>query len=271
MKWLETLLYGIVSGFSEFLPVSSRAHQLLIGRLTGLGDRLPLLNMMVHISVFIAVYFECRNLIMRLKRDRAMAGRRGRSVRPNGLYDIRLIQSASIPMVILLVLYAFIGNADTLLHTALFLIVNGAFILISEHMRHANKSARYMTALDGIILGVCGGLSALPGLSRSGAVISYSVARGAGKENAVNWSLLLSLPALAVLTVLDLYMMISGGIEPIRFVEFLLYIPASAVAFIAGVAAIRFLRFLTVRMDFSGFAYYSWCIALFSFVLYLIV
>ena len=60
MSFLESLIYGLVSGLSEFLPVSSLGHQALMLRLFGLGNREPGRDVFVHIGILVALISACR-------------------------------------------------------------------------------------------------------------------------------------------------------------------------------------------------------------------
>lgn len=270
MNWLRAVLYGLISGFAEFLPVSSKAHQMLFAKLFGMDGHMPVLNLFVHLAALLALILYCSPTLMRLKR-RTSTHRRPGARRVHSVdYDYRLIKTATVPLVILLSLnLSSIGSAN-LVYPAVFSIISGVLIFVSEHMRHANKDARLMTGLDGILLGISGGLSFLPGMSRNATVISYGLARGADRNHTINWALLLGIPALIVLLLCDLAAILSGSGEPVTFVIILQYILAAAAAFGGGYGGIRMLRFLAVRTDFTGFAYYSWGMALFALILYLV-
>ena len=56
MSWLESLIYGLVSGFSEFLPISSRAHQDLMLLLFGVEGHDPIRDMLVHATMLFSIY-----------------------------------------------------------------------------------------------------------------------------------------------------------------------------------------------------------------------
>ena len=273
MQWIQSVVYGLLSGFTEFLPVSSNAHQILFRELFGM-EFCPLLDLFVHLASLFALLIGNRTVLVRIQREKLRYRRMRRSRNPrsaaSALYDSRLVMTATIPMMIVLLLqYVTISTVKTPL-MVLFLIVNGIIMLVPEHMRHANKNAQSMSGLDGIFMGLFGGLSALPGISRNGAVAAFAVARGADRQCAVDWALLLSIPALIVLVVLDLTAIISTGVGEISFVIVLSYIMAALAAALGGYLSIRLIRFMAVHLDFSGFAYYSLGVALFSFVLYLI-
>lgn len=274
MSLLQSVFYGLISGFSEFLPVSSQAHQAILLRLFGADVREPLRDLLVHISVLLALLTGCRAMISRIQREKSLLsrGRRGRRNITASTYELRLVRSATLPMLLVLLIYISTRTMESSMTAlALFLTINGIILIIPEHCRQANKDARSMTGFDGILIGIFGGLSALPGISRIGAITSYGLLRGADKQCVINWALLLSVPALVLMSIVDLIFAFVSGVGPISFVIICGYILSAAAAYLGAYLSIIFIRFLTVRSGYTGFAYYCWGAALFAMILYLIV
>ena len=270
MSWLRTIVYALISGFTEFLPVSSRAHQQLYMKLFGMDGSMPVLNLFVHLAELCVVLMCSWPILSRFKRNQNNRRRPGSRRVHMVDYDSRLIKTAVLPMIILLALNFTPVSAGSLLFLAVTSAIGATIILVSEHVRHANKDSRHMSGLDGIALGIFGGLSFLPGISRVGSTISYSVARGAERKHAINWAILLSVPALIMLIVGDFVMIFSGGAEGISFVTIVQYLLAACGAFCAGYGGIQVLRSLSKHVDFSGFAYYTIGATLLSLFIYLI-
>lgn len=272
MSLLQSVLYGLISGFSELLPVSSQAHQAIMLRLFGADAREPLLDLLVHLSILFALFTGCRSLISRLQRERGLESRSRRRNKSAGTYELRLIRSAALPMLLVFLIYISTRRYENnMTKLALFFVINGIALIIPEHSRQANKDARLMSGLDAIVMGVLGGLSALPGISRIGAISSYGLLRGADRQRVTNWALLLSIPALALLCMIDLVLIFVSGVGSITFLTIVGYILSAGAAYLGAYLSIIFIRFLTVRSGYSAFAYYSWGAALFAMILYLIV
>lgn len=270
MGWLITIVYALLSGFTEFLPVSSKAHQLLFTRIFGMEANVPVLNLFVHLAELAAVLMCTWPMLSRLKRSQNHRRRPGNRRVHIIDYDNKLIKSAAMSMLILLLLCFTDLSKGSLVFLAVTSLIGGGWTLITEHMRHANKDSRHMSGLDGIALGIFGGLSFLPGISRNGAIIGYSVARGAERKNAINWAILLSIPALMLLILGDFTSIFSGAAEAISFGIIVSYLLAAVTAFFAGYLAIQLLRFMANKIEFIGFGYYSFGIALLSLFIYLI-
>jgi undecaprenyl-diphosphatase len=276
VSFLESLLYGLVSGIAEILPVSAQAHQALLLKIFGLDSRQPLIDLAVHMAVLLAIFTACYSFIAKLRRDmRAASNRNRRNMRqmnPQSIYDMRLLRTAVLPLCIGLFFYLVLGRLETaMLWLVLFWVINGLVLYVVGHMRHANKESRSMSGMDALLMGAIGALSAIPGISRIGMITSAAVVRGAARNHALNWALLLSIPALLLFMTFDVIALFGVGISAFSVTLLMCCIAAAAVAFVAAYLCIVLLQFLIVRFDLSGFSYYSWGIAMLSFILYLII
>jgi len=270
---IESMIYGFISGLTEFLPVSSQAHQAMLFRMFGIDRRDPIQDMLVHIAILFALFVGCKGLFLRIRRENKLAAnaRRSRIYELKTMYDLRLVKTAAIPLLLGLFLYIATEKMEMqLLYIALFFVINGIILIIPEYLRQGNKEASAMTGMDAIMIGVFGALSSLPGISRVGAVHSFAVIRGADQQHAVNWAYMLSIPALLLVLLFDIIHLISYGIGTVSFMVTLGYLMSAAAAFVGGYFSIIFARRLIMRSGFTGFAYYSWGTALFSFIIYLI-
>lgn len=273
MSLLDSIIYGLISGLAELLPVSALSHQTLLLRLMGETQRDPIRDLFIHIAVILALITACRPMLSRLQRERRIvhSKRRGIGHTANGLYDLRLIKTAAVPLIICSLLTVSTNKlGNSLIYIALFSLINGLILIAPEYMRSGNKDARSMTGLDGIIFGLCGALSVFPGISRIACLHTYASARGVSKQNGLNWALLLSIPALVLYCAIDILGVFTVTLNTISFSIFAGYIFSALSAFLGGYAAITIAQFLTVRTGFSGFAYYSLGLSFFSMILYLI-
>ena len=273
MSVFESILYGIVSGLAEFLPVSTQGHQAIMLRLFGQDFREPIRDLLVHLAAMTGLLFSCKNLLTRLRREQLVLSRsrRKRTYDFHGIYDLRLVKTAVFPMIILLAVYhQTAGMESNPLRLAVSFLINGILLMIPEYMRQANKTGRSMSGFDGILMGIFSGLSFIPGVSRIGVGMGIMSVRGAERGSSMNWALLLSIPALAVWIIFDFIHLFSIGVGAITFFGFVTYLLSAGFAFFGAIIGISFLRFLAEKTGFSGFAYYSFGAAMFTFVLYLI-
>lgn len=275
MSIFENIIYGLISGLTEFLPVSSQAHQILLRYMFGGDSRNFLQEFLVHIGLLLAIFFGCRESLSRLRREQKLASnpryKSRNSLDPKSYYDIRLLKTASFPLIIGLFLsFVTVKMEKNLLTVMAFLLVNALVIFLAEHTQHGNRDSRTMTGLDGIIMGILGSLSVFPGVSRTGMISAYTSMRGADYTNVTNWAILLGIPAVIFLICFDIFGLVTVGAGVVSFAVFAGYLLAGISAFIGGYISIS--AFLTIlnHAGFAQFAYYSVGAALFTFLLYLI-
>lgn len=275
MNFFESLIYGAVSGMAEIFPVSSQANQMVMRHLFGVPQKEPIRDFLVHIAILVAIFLACRGMFTKIRREQVLAYRMRRNpsqVRAlKGVYDVRLVRTAVPIMVVgmfLNLLFADFYDRRPLF--ALILLINGALTLIPTFMHQGNKDARTMTRGDSILIGFAAACSSVPGISRNGAIMFMTLMRKAGKQNGVTWALLLSVPAMAVLLLLDFIAIFTVGIGAVTIAVLGGYLVSMLAAFAAAFLAVNTLKMLIVRSDYSGFAYYDFGLALLTFVLYLI-
>lgn len=275
MDFFESLTYGVVSGLTEIFPVSSQANQMVMRHLFGIPQKEPIRDMLVHIAILAAIFLACRGMFTKIKREQVLAYRMRRNpsqVRAlKGVYDIRLVRTALPIMVI--GMFAGLFFNDFYDHRPLFalvLLINGALTLIPTYMHQGNKGARMMTRGDSMAIGFAAACSAIPGISRNGAIMFMTLIRKADKHNGVTWALLLSVPAMVILILLDFIAIFTVGVSSVTIAVLGGYLISMIGAFSGAYLAVNTVKMLVMRSDYSVFAYYDFGLALLTFVLYLI-
>lgn len=270
MSWLQILILGLVSGLTEFLPLSAPGHQRVMMHLFGRSEMDPLCRLMLSIGVLLAVLTVCSSQLRLLMAERSIE-RRGAKFRAYGgrRYDYRVIKSAVPPMAIATAIVMLMRIPLGLPFLTLSFFVGGVILFVIGNMRQGNKDSRRMTKLDSLFIGAFGCLSAIPGISLVGTVASAGIARGAQRQTALNWALLICVPMLLVRICVDLLLVIIGG-TTLSFIGFLFCFGGIISAYIGGRISIRLVKFTMNRAGLGGFSYYLWGAALLTFTLYLI-
>ena len=272
---IQSILYGLVCGFAEFLPVSSQAHRSILNCLFGVDQEEPLMVMFLHIGALLALIISSMSLLQRFQREmeiKRLARRRSRR-QPDelALLDMSIVKTACTVLLIGFVFYfeaaALHGNLPMV---AIFLVVNGLILHVPLYLPKGNKDARTMSRLDAVLLGLGSALAMLPGVSRVGVSTSVGISRGAAPQNAYKWALLISIPALVVHIVLDLVGVVSAGLGQLDFSFILQCIMCGCAAYIGAIGAISLMKMIVYRSGIENFSYYCWGAALFTFILYMI-
>ena len=270
MNWLSIFLLGLLSGLTEFIPVSTPGHQRLMMHLLGGTQVDPLCRFLLSCGTLIAVLTACTGQLRRLIVERTIE-KRGAKFRAYGgrRYDYRLVKTAALPIGIVYAVAALLQLPVGLPGLTCAFLLNGVILFVIGNMRQGNKDSRRMTKLDSWFIGAFGCLSVIPGISLVGTVTSAGIARGAQRQTALSWALMLSIPILLVRMVSDLALTVIGG-TALTFVDFLFCIIGAVFAFLGAHFSIRFVRFAVNRSGLAGFSYYVWGVALLIFILFLI-
>jgi len=275
MNWLQSTLYGVVSGITEFLPVSSRAHQRFMLYIFGVQGNDPVLSLVIHLSVLLALYFGIRDYLQQIRREQSLR-RRNKKRATIGAYsalsDLRVVKTAIIPLLIGMLLFRYIFNKElSIPYVTLLLAINGFILYLPHRMMHGNKGASQLSKFDSTLMGIAYSATCITGISGIGTVISVAQIRGANHTKSLNWALLLTIPALLVLCGIDLFSILSVS-DTVRLLpNFFCYLLSGIGAFAAGYAGIVLTKLIFARDKHNIFTFYCWGTALLLFLLYLTV
>lgn len=199
MEIFEAILLGIIQGATEFLPISSSGHLILIPSLFNLDE--PNLNAiaMAHQGTLLAVVVYFRHDLWQIVKS-VVEGIRIR--RPFDSTFSRLgwyIAAGSVPAVIggLLFNQLLERVLDNPSIAAILLIFNAGILVIGEQALSAKKSISDISMKDAIVIGLAQTVALLPGISRSGVTISTGLGRGLDRSSAARFSFLLGVPVIA--------------------------------------------------------------------------
>ena len=274
LNWLQSLLFGLVSGLTDILPVSAQAHKAILLKLFGFSSEPIILRFMIHIATFAGLYYCCQGHIMRISRQLRLAKipkkRRKRPLDTRTLMDFKLLRMMIIPVVLAFFAYQKISVWNHSLNwIALFVLLNAIIMYLPVLMPSGNKDSRSFSPVEGLLMGVGGATAVVPGISSVGATTSVLLLRGADRSFALNMALLLQMAVTAGMVLMDVVTMSSYGIGVVSFGGIVCCILAAAAAFAGVFLAIKVLRMLAVNIGFNVFAFYNLGLALFSFILFL--
>lgn len=232
MTPIQALMLGLVQGLTEFLPISSTAHLVVVQNLFGLTEPLVNFDIVIHLATALVTIIVLWSVIRAIKFN-----------------QLKLIVLAMIPTGIL-GLWLNQWNElifGSLIFTAVTLIINGVILLLPKFIKAKNNNLNNQEAIS---IGIAQGLAVLPGVSRSGSTIVTGLLFGLKPEEAYNFSFLISLPAIAAAQLLQL--------KDINLVqgEWLNFTLGFTAAFISGYFALLWLRRLVSRGRLTGFAVY---------------
>ena len=168
MEIWKAAVLGAVQGLTEFLPVSSSGHLILLGRLLGAGGGM-FFDVMLHGGTLIAVVLAYAPRLARLWKS--------------GRKTLLSLLWGTVPAALA---GAFLGD-----------FVDEVLLLLAELRLRQNRPPRPLGARSSFAVGAAQALALVPGLSRSGATLSAGVFAGLSREDAADFSFLLSIPIIA--------------------------------------------------------------------------
>lgn len=214
MSFIEAVIFGIIQGITEFLPVSSTAHiiitELFFGYdFPGLGFEIYL-HLASILAVIIYFYKEIINILNGF--SGYLFSKKTDKNKIEFFFGLYLILATIITGVLGLTLESLVTD---IMKTPVFigaaLLVTGFFLIFIERFQnYGHRDESQMTIKDSIIVGLGQTLAVLPGISRSGATLITGLWAGLKRETAVRYSFLLLIPIVLGSSVLSYKDFISG-------------------------------------------------------------
>jgi undecaprenyl-diphosphatase len=236
---IEAILYGIVQGLTEWLPISSTAHLRILPTVLGQPDPGAAFTAVIQLGTTLAV-------LLYFGKDLARAfGAWARSLAggPKDTPEARIgwgVFWGSIPIVVLGIAFRkTISSPEfrSLYGIAAALIVMGILMWLAERFGPQRRTMDQITVRDGLWVGLFQALALLPGMSRSGSTITGGLFAGLDRPTAARYSFLLSVPSVLGAGFFELY----NEREAILGTQLTPVLVATAVAFVVGYASIAFL------------------------------
>lgn len=245
LSWLQALVLGISQGLTEFLPISSTAHTLVVCKFLGWPDPGAAFTAVTQIGTELAVVIYFRHDIVRILKawfgSLISSDKRADSDAKMGWYVI----FGTIPIGIAGILFktSIETSARNLWLVAGALIVMGLLLGVADRFAKHSKSESDLNTRSAIIFGLGQALALIPGVSRSGATITVGLAMGYKRDVAARYSFLLAIPAVFASAGLT-----AGEISSDSFVNWPATIVATVVAFIVGYLVIAgLMKYLQTR------------------------
>jgi undecaprenyl-diphosphatase len=282
MSFLDAILFGLIQGLTEFIPVSSTAHIVLLAKLLGVETPGLTFEIFLHIASLLAViiyfwrdlwsivtgFLRCLPpLIKEPKRFRLLHALLLGDLHLGSLRDISFADRVGFRFCVLLLIATFITGvlgillsdwlgdaikstplvAGALLFTALCLV------LVEWVQRVGVRPTESMTWVDAVVIGLAQTIAVLPGISRSGATLIAGLAMHLSRETAVRFSFLLAIPVLTGTALLGIRKIGDGDLEGIPIFALVL---SFIISFIASIVSIRWLIQLLKKQRLYWFAIY---------------
>ncbi len=241
------IVLGLIQGLTEFLPVSSSGHLVLMYKLFGVNSDNLLLSIILHVATLLSVIVWYRKQLWTLIKN------------PFCKTNINLIIATLPTVAIVLIFKQFIESAFGGATLVVGFMLTAILLVVADYMSSKCEFVTQscdITKLNikwwqALLVGVSQGIACVPGLSRSGTTISTSLISGVSKQTSTTFSFLLSIPVIVGSLVFEL---LQGG--SVQSVGVFNLIVGFAVAFMVGLFAIKLLNTSVAKGKLYYFSYY---------------
>jgi undecaprenyl-diphosphatase len=257
MAIIIILILGIVQGLTEFLPVSSSGHLVLLEYLFHFSQSQALsYTAFLHFGTTLALLYFFKKRIFSIINN--LFYYNGHELQKNDVKLVLMIIIATIPAA-LVGLFAQTQIEQVFqnpIYSAVFLLVTGLILFFTKFAREKNTKINFAYA---IIIGIVQAIAILPGISRSGITISTALLLGLSREQSFEFSFLLSIPAIIGANIL-LLKDVSFNLSAVNMIL------SIAVPFFAGILALYILKKFVISRRFYYFAFYCWLVGIITII-----
>ena len=269
MTLLQAFILGIIQGATEFLPISSSAHLVLTPFFLDWeipADQAFVFNIIVQVGTLLGViaYFWKDLVEITVETISALLARQPFRSLPARTGWLLVLATIPAGLIGLLLKDQVEAAFDSVVATALFLLLTAALLIAGERLGKRRRKAGALDWRDALIMGVFQALAIFPGVSRSGSTITGGLLRNLDRPTAARFSFLMSIPI----------MLAAGGLSLLELAalpDSTSFIPALTVGFITsaitGYISIRWLLKFISKNSFYGFAVYVIALAGFTFII----
>ena len=273
MDYIRAILLGLIQGVAEFLPISSSGHLAILHHLMPSTDAAVsdvTFDILLHLGTLVAVFIVFYKTIFHMVREfwRMCSGILGGTFlwRKANRYQIMSLYVIVTTMVLIpfaLVHNSFLGLSENLWSVGVALLVTAAMLFVADHSVRGTKEMKDMTLMQAIKMGLFQGIATIPGVSRSGMTIAAGINMGFDRDTMVEFSFMMSIPAVLGAVVMDLGDM-AAGFTPANIGP---YIVGTVVAAAVGVASIKLVKYVAKKNKFGWFMWYCAAAGVFAIVL----
>ena len=257
---LKSIFFGIVEGITEWLPISSTGHLILVEEFVQYKDQneafMSMFNVVIHLGAILAVMVIYFNKLNPFKPGKTKVEVR----RTWQLWSKVFV--ATLPLLLVFKLDDwFDANFHNMVSVAIMLIIYGVAFIYLEKRNKAQAIEPTVTELDklpyktALYIGLFQVLALFPGTSRSGATIVGGLLNGTSRSVVTEFTFYLGIPVMFGASALKIFKFIKAG-QLLSFGQLILLLVAMGVAFAVSMVAIRFLTSYVKKHDFTLFGKY---------------
>ncbi len=261
MELWKAIVLGITQGLTEFLPVSSSGHLVIIQAFLKIPEKIVVsFDIIVHLGTLIAVIAYFYQDILHL--IRGLINREQKSIKLAWYLIVGTIPAIIFAVIAKDFLEKLFGQASA---TGWQLIINGLILLIADRLS-GNRHIEDLNSKDATWIGIGQAIAIIPGISRSGSTIAVGLGRKLSRQAAARFSFLLSIPVILGAGLLDFKRVLYGGYLQIGPLSFWVGLISAA---LSGYLVIKYFIAFLHKGTLKGFGYYCLVIGGIAVVMFL--
>ena len=233
MDIIQTIILAIIQGLTEFLPISSSAHLILVSELSDWPDQGTAFDVALHLGTLLAVLYYFRSEVSDMMKAKHFTSM------DNAINSqLGIIVISTLPIILVGGLFNdFVTeNLRTSMVIALASIFFGIILYLADTNQQQRSQVVNLSLKLGLIIGLFQVLALIPGTSRSGITIAAGLFLGLSRVEASRFSFLLAIPVIIAASVLQSYELFTNDQININYMNFIL-----------GIAISSFVAFLTIQ------------------------
>lgn len=263
MTWLEVFVLSIVQGISEFLPISSSAHLILVPKLFGWQDQGLAFDVALHVGTLIAILWYFKDDIIPLLRDFFLSIKKREIVGESNVVWGVLIGTIPVGLVGLFGKDWIEANLRSPLVIAFSTIFFGIILWLGDR-KAGKKDVLNITLKIALVIGIAQAIALIPGTSRSGITMSAALFLGFSRVASARFSFLLSIPVIILAGGLEGLDIIKNGVsEPISML-----LGAVVISAISAYLCVKWLIALLEKNTMTPFVIYRIILGAFLFYMF---
>ncbi|PAV26878.1 undecaprenyl-diphosphatase [Tamilnaduibacter salinus] len=236
MDAIQALILGLLQGITEFLPISSSAHLILVPVLTGWADQGVAFDLAVHLGTLLAVVLYFRQDVTAVTRDGVLSLIRRETVGQSRLAWGLVIGTIPAGLAGLLLLDLIDTTLRSVAVIATTTLVFGLLLGLADRFGARRRSVDEITLADAFWIGIGQAFALVPGTSRSGVTMTVGLMLGLTREAASRFSFLLAIPIIVLAGAVKLVEAFQSAVTP----DWSAFLLGSAVSFLMAITTIHF-------------------------------
>ncbi len=244
MNCFQAFILGLVQGLTEFLPISSSGHMLLVGEILNVKPTLSF-ELIMHLATLSAVIVYYRKSILK------------RIKNPLSKENLYLVAATAVTAVVAVIIRYVVGDMQSTKYLPIFFMITATLLFLGKIFARKGR----MNYKKSLAVGLAQGLAVIPGLSRSGVTVSIALCLGIENEEATEFSFLLSVPIIIGSSVVELLT------SPVCNIGALPLITGLATAFVFGMLSLALIGKIMKKNSLGIFSAYLMALTIILLIL----